>query len=326
MLKLTWLLDLLRLHATPGDEDEVREYLTEEFDKMGLLVRNHGPYAMSAVVGEYREELPTVLVCGHMDSPGFIVEQIAKPKLKVVKLGGAHFEEDEVKAVLKTASAQFPVTLKKETKENEDDDTIFYCEYVAGVKLGDRVCYYSDPQLDQDGILTSPFLDNRVGCYMLLELASAYRDKEFPFNLVLGANGTEEMCGFGARVLANAVKPDFVVCVDATYTSKEQRISMGDGPVVTLSDASVLMSIKQRESLLELFYDFGVYIQTEVYNYSGTDSKAFPMLGLPATVIALLLPTEGNHTPEEKCNVEDLEIMLNAIKVLAERGKEYGMY
>ncbi len=324
MLKLPWLLDLLRLHATPGDEDEVREYLTERFTEIGFEVRNHGSYAISTVVGEYDESLPTVLVCGHMDSPGFIVEQVKKTRLSVVKIGGPHFKEDEVKAVVKTASAQFPVTLKKETQE--DSTVKYYCDYVPGVKLGDRVCYYSDPQLDQDGMMTTPFLDNRAGCYMLLELARAYKGQSLPFNLVLGANGTEEMCGFGARILAEAVKPDFVVCLDATYTSEEQGIVMGKGPVITLSDASVLLSIKQREALLDMFYDFGVEVQTEVYNYSGTDSKAFPMLGLPAMVVALLLPTEGNHTPHEKCNVDDFQKMFDAVQVLVERGQEYGLY
>lgn len=323
MLNIKWLFDLVQIHSTPGDETDLNDYLTKEFEGMNLEVTTHGQYAVSTCVNAYDESKPTVLICAHTDSPGFIVEKVSTRRLKLVKLGGASFDGDKTKAVVKTDSNLYNVNLRKEEK---DDETLYFCDYVPGVKAGDRVCYASNPILSDSGEFVAPFLDNRIGCFMLLETAKKFADAELPFNLVLGANGTEEMCGFGAKVLAKAIEPDFVICLDATYTSEEQGIKMGDGAVVTLSDNSVLLSIKQRENLLELFYDFGVEIQTEVYNYSGTDSRAFPMMGNPAPVIALLLSTEGNHSPNEKCDLEDLDKMFEAIDALLNHSKEYHIW
>ncbi len=324
MLDLPKLFELVQLHATPGDEDDVREYLTNHWQASGWEVKNHGPYAVTAVAKTTSIEKPTILVCAHMDSPGFIVESVEAKSVTIIPLGGIDFEEDTVAALLKTATSQHSVTV---TKKEHEGETIYSCERVINVKPGDRVCYKAEPKMDEAGIIHTPFLDNRIGCFMLLELAKHYSaDSELPFNLVFGATATEEFGGFGATVLANQVKPDYVICLDATYTSKSQKITMGDGPVITLSDKSVVLSIRQRQELENLFYDYGVYSQFEVYNYSGTDARAFPAVGLVAPVIALLLATEGNHSPVEKCDFEDLGTMFQAITVLIERSKEYNLF
>jgi putative aminopeptidase FrvX len=103
------------------------------------------------------------------------------------------------------------------------------------------------------------------------------------------------------------VAPDLVVCLDATYEAPEQGVCLGKGPVLTLSDASVLLSVEVRDRVLAWAEANGLPLQTEVYNYSGTDARAFPQQGLPARVLPVLLPTRGNHTPVETASVADLE-------------------
>jgi putative aminopeptidase FrvX len=124
------------------------------------------------------------------------------------------------------------------------------------------------------------------------------------------------MGGFGAPVLARAVEADFVVCLDATYDNPAQGVRVGRGPVLTLSDASVLLGCRERDAVLAFAESAGVRLQTEVYNYSGTDARAFPHAGLPGRVLPLLLPTTGNHTPSEgaqRADVEGLLALLGAV-------------
>ena len=328
------LFDLLKCHGTPGDEDEVRDLMVEKFEELGLEVTHHGNYAVTArFADQWDSKKPTLLLCGHMDSPGFSVEQIKSHKLKLVSMGGIHFKEDEVEAVLKTSTGNHNVKVCQE--KSDDDESSFTVAYSGTVKYGDRVCYKADPVIDENGMLKTPFLDNRIACFLLLELAKYFKKdgvgggelstEDRPFNVVFGANGTEEMCGFGARVMAEAIKPDMVICLDATYEDKDQKVLMGQGAVVTLSDASVILSCRQRDLLEEIFYDFDVNYQHEVYNYSGTDSRAFPNSGLSCPVFALLLPTTGNHGPEECCDIQDLQSLYDATRFLAERAKEYGL-
>ena len=324
MLHLPTLFNLIGLHSTPGDETDVNQFLTDSFESEGLTVFQHGPYAMSAKFTNYEAEKPTILICGHMDSPGFIVESLAPTKVSLVPIGGVHFEDDKTEGVLKTIEGLNNVVI---TKNESDHKTIYSCQRVGGVQAGDRVCYQANPQMNEKGEIHAPFLDNRVGCFMLIELAKKYKNsQELPFNLVFGATGTEEFGGFGASVLANQIKPDYVICLDATYTDKAQKIELGQGPVITLSDRSVILSMAQRQNLQNMFYDFGVYVQYEVYNYSGTDARAFPAMGLCAPVIALLLPTTGNHEPIEVCDFADLDEMFKAVVTLIERSKEYKLF
>ncbi|MCK5835101.1 MAG: M20/M25/M40 family metallo-hydrolase [Lentisphaeria bacterium] len=324
MLQLPTLFELITLHSTPGDETDVNHFLTEKFESNGLQVSQHGPYAMSATFSNYNSEKPTILICAHMDSPGFIVESVSPTKVTLVPIGGVHFEEDEVQGVLKTIKGLTTVTI---IKTEVGSVTTYNCERVGDVQAGDRVCYQANPQMNEKGEIHAPFLDNRVGCFMLVEIAKHYKNQtDLPFNLVFGATGTEEFGGFGASVLANQIKPDYVICLDATYTDKAQKVELGQGPVITLSDRSVILSMVQRQNLQNMFYDFGVYVQYEVYNYSGTDARAFPAMGLIAPVIALLLPTTGNHEPIEVCDFADLDEMFKAIVVLIERSKEYELF
>jgi len=101
-----------------------------------------------------------------------------------------------------------------------------------------------------------------------------------PWRIVLGATAAEEMGGFGAAVLARHVQPDLAIVLDATYEAPAQGVRLGGGPVLTLSDASVLLAPARRDRVAAALAAAGVPLQTEVYNYSGTDARAFPLQGL----------------------------------------------
>ena len=315
MEKLQDLLNLLRCHSTPGDEDEVRKYLLSKWDKAGLKVDQHGQYAISARVDSEDNSGPKILVCAHMDSPGYIVEQIYDHKLKVIKLGSPYFGSDRTGGVLKTKSGKVKVQIEKFQDDDLKEHYLIDCQ--SSVDHGDRVCFDAKPKVDGHGVVVSPFLDNRVGCSILCELAT---DMQFlntaSGNVVLGATACEEVGCVGAMVLAKAIEPDFVICIDATYENPQQNVIIGEGPVLTLSDASVILSSEVRDKIKRLFRKFEIPLQTEVYNYSGTDAKAFPSVGLHCPVVALLIASSGNHTPREVASTQDILTLLRAVKVI----------
>lgn len=119
-----------------------------------------------------------------------------------------------------------------------------------------------------------------------------------------------------AQVLAAQVEADLVIVLDATYAVAEQGVRIGDGAVITLSDASVLLSLATRDHLLRIMREADVPIQFEAYNYSGTDSRAFPQQGKSTPVLPLLIPTHGNHSPCETAHIADLAHWEAAIKAL----------
>ena len=315
------LFDLLRCHSTPGDEDEVAQYLLAAWAGAGWETSSHGRYAVSARLPGGRVDGPTVLVCAHMDSPGYTVEQIGEDGLVLVRLGGAHLGERPVPGVLKVGGEHHRVVLQPVPDDPERCRT----EGITGVAHGDRACFLAGPQLVAEQLLESPFLDNRAGCWALVALARGLRQNP-DINVVLGATSCEEIGGFGAAVLARAVQPDAVICLDATYEDELQDVRLGHGPVLTLSDASVIVGPALRDRFQAFCRARSLPLQTEVYNYSGTDARAFPHQGLPAPVYALLLPTRGNHTPTETAHVADLHAWLDLLHVLLAPGAGHGLW
>lgn len=315
------LFDLLRCHSTPGDEDEVARYLLDGWQKAGWQTSVHGRHAISARRPGAAGDGPTVLVCAHMDSPGYSVEQINQDELVLVRLGGARLGEHPAAGVLKVNGKHHRVALHPLDDDGDRCRTV----PVKGVRHGDRACFRADPAVADGRFLASPFLDNRSGCWALLQLARTLEEKQ-GLNVVLGATTCEEIGGFGAPVLARAVQPDAVVCLDATYEDEAQNVRLGGGPVLTLSDASVILGCEPRDRFLAFCKKHSLPVQTEVYNYSGTDARAFPHAGLPVPVYALLLPTRGNHTPLETAHVDDLGTWLDVLRALLDPAARHGLW
>ena len=322
------LQKLAGCHSTPGDEDEVRGVLESCWREAGWLAERHGRYAVTARAPADASSKPVLLVCAHMDSPGYCVDRLrvepcaasGRASFGVTELGSPEFD-GVASAVLKTRRGKFRGALRRHGAAADEDDVRFDMDADdaarADVRQGDRLCF--TPQFRQAGTLVeSPFLDNRLGCWMLTRLAAEAPAWQTRYRVVLGATACEEMGGFGARVLAAQVRPDLAVVLDTTYESEEQGVRLGQGPVLTLSDASVLVSPGERDRVLERMAQAGVPLQTEAYNFSGTDARAFPQQGLTCPVYPVLVPTRGNHAPRETADLRDGDAWLAAVRVIAE--------
>ena len=314
-MKLDTLKSFCSLHATPGDEGEVFNALIKCWQDQGLDTRRLGHYAVIAEPSE-RKKADTVLLLAHADSPGFIVQSVTSPtELDVLVLGGIHPTHD-AELILKTASGKLPALLHAPNEETHWSRTmplkVTLSEPCDTVQKGDRLCWAFQWESSENEVV-SPFLDNRIGCALIADWYSQCTSYFPKMNVVLAASAMEEVNGFGANVLAAQVKADLVLVLDITYTDNKQGISLGKGPVVTLCDASVLLSPTMRDKILAA----PVPLQTEVYNYSGTDARAFPAQGIPTPAIPVLIPTEGNHSPRESLHPADLQAWPAALEAVA---------
>ncbi|MBR4416421.1 MAG: M28 family peptidase [Victivallales bacterium] len=303
---LNCLFDLLKCHATPGDEDEVAALLLTAWKAAGWKTQSLGRYAVTAVREPDGDsaDVQTVLVCAHMDSPGFIVQSINDDgSANAVNIGYPHFEEETVDVVVKQADGRkISATLANHVEHQQE----YPLSATSPLMRGDRVCYAAEPSV-HDGMLESPFLDNRLGCFALCEIAKSIQSSNL--RIMLAATSGEEFTGFGASVLAAHCKPDLVICLDATYEEEVQNVLIGNGPVLTVTDKSVLLGQKTVESIKRHCAEWNIPLQTEIYNFSGTDARAFPSQGVTAPVLPILIPTTGNHTPLETAAMQDIEAL-----------------
>lgn len=140
------LVDLLSRHSTPGDEDEVAARLLTHWASCGMAVRSLGRYG---IVGDCRFEdpdKPVMLVCAHMDSPGFAVQTTEEGgPVRLARLGGAGFQGDTTPGVLKSRGGTHAVTIRRRAAETEGERPAYALDGPVECDPGDRVCYAAAP-------------------------------------------------------------------------------------------------------------------------------------------------------------------------------------
>lgn len=304
MQTLSLLRELVFCHATPGDERAVANLLKREWDACGWSTESLGHYAVFARSPKWNPARPTVMFCAHLDSPGYIVQSILDDGSGVCARLGHPAEATEPTAVaIKTHAG----VIRGKICEN-----IVIPEKGKTLSRGDRLCYTPNYSL-RNGFINANALDNRVGCWALAVLPRLLENAQFACNVVLAGTAQEEMTGFGADVLAARVPADLTICLDATYADEPQGITLGGGVVLTVSDKSTLQSPELCAALEDLCAKWEVPLQEDYYDYSGTDARAFPTAGAPQPVLAILVPSEGNHSPKERIAEKDLQSLMTLL-------------
>lgn len=316
------LQKLLRAHATSGDETEVFDLLEGYWRDAGWQTERFGHYARVARRPPVLPNAPTVLICAHADSVGFAISNDAGG---VEKLGSPDCS-GRVEVILKTRKGKFPGSISRGSFKFDNVDDAARADLCPG----DRLCYNPDPDggnvfFELDGSrLTAPFLDNRAGCYLLTRLAQrlAPLPGDFPpCNIMLGVTAFEEFDSDGAYVLAAQTRPDAVIVLDTTYDDDDIAVKCGGGPVLTVVDDSVCVPLRLRDLLLSETQKRGLPLQLEVTE-GMTDARAFPKAGIWGPVLPLLIPTQGNHSPEETLDMNDFgpweEVAVLAAQLLSD--------
>ncbi|RME02325.1 MAG: M28 family peptidase [Planctomycetota bacterium] len=308
------LQSLVQICSVPGNELELRDLLIQQLKPFGKIHKTNWT-DFYCTLGNAPKNTPSVVITAHMDSPGFIVQEINDDgSIQLIALGGLNPTHLHLRPIrLKTEKKSYPGLLLKEGENNGIHTRYkgifgFQSRQEAakkGVKKGDSACF-DNPYLQLlHHYILSPHLDNRLGCYLLLRLAKQLANHSLPFQLHLAATSCEEMGGRGAKIIAQQLQPTVAICLDATY--EEGSVKMGNGPVITLSDHSVLLHPKIRSQLEKIAQKKKIPLQFEVYNYAGTDAGAFKDAGNGCITICPLIATRFNHSPYEMMNLKDFD-------------------
>ncbi|TND09387.1 MAG: peptidase M42 family protein [Bacteroidetes bacterium] len=190
-----------------------------------------------------------------------------------------------------------------------------------GVHVGCVVTYEDEFMILNDRYFTGRALDNRVGGFMIAEVARLLKEQKtkLPFGLYITNSVQEEVGLRGAEMIVHTIKPNCAIITDVTHdtqTPMMNKISQGDiacgkGPSLTYGPAV-------HNKLLQLIIDTAVKnkipFQREVASRStGTDTDAFAysLGGVPSALISL--PLRYMHTTVESVHREDVESVIRLI-------------
>ena len=190
-----------------------------------------------------------------------------------------------------------------------------------GVFVGTMITYPDEFFQLNDKYFVSRALDNRVGGFMIAEVARLLKEnkKKLPFGLYITNSVQEEVGLYGANMIADTIKPNVAIITDVTHDTstpmiekkKEGDTKCGDGPVIFFAP-SIHHNI--RELIVETAKTKKIPFQRAAASRAtGTDTDAFAHSngGVPSALISL--PLRYMHTTVEMVAQDDVANVIQLI-------------
>lgn len=322
---LSLIRELTELHAVSGNEDAVRNIISEKIrvfadeltvDTMGNLIafkRGRAPSGKKTVVS------------AHMDEVGFIISDITEDgflKFKCVggidprillaqniligknRVGGVigikavHLQTaDERKNVVK--SKDMYVDIGADSKE----------EALKKVQKGDYACFDSEFTELGGGFVKAKALDDRVGCAMLCELIKRDYDEDVYFCFSV----QEEVGLRGACVIARRLNADRAVILESTTCSDiagvkphEYATVSGRGPVLSIMDRASYSDKALNSFICRIADENKIPFQFKQSAMGGNDAGAYQNSGNACKTAVISLPCRYIHSPVSCANTDDI--------------------
>lgn len=189
----------------------------------------------------------------------------------------------------------------------------------AGVHIGTVVTFDQDLMEMNDRFWVGRALDNRIGGYLIAEVAKriGQESKKLPFGLYIVNSVQEEVGLRGAQMIARHIKPDVAVVTDVTHDThsplyskvKQGDVACGKGPVLSFAAA---VHANLRDLLIEVAETHKIPKQYTTANYAtGTDTDAFAYSGTGVPSALISVPLKYMHTTVEMVDKKDVENGIN---------------
>jgi putative aminopeptidase FrvX len=190
-----------------------------------------------------------------------------------------------------------------------------------GIKVGTVVTFKDNFMNLGKDYYTGRALDNRIGGFMIAEVARKIKEKgiELPYKLYIVNSVQEEIGLRGAEMITQTIKPNVAIVTDVCHetsspaynASKEGEAIAGQGGVITRAPA---VHNKLRKLVIDSADKNKIKYQLSASSsYTGTDTDAFAYSngGVPSVLISL--PLKYMHTTVETAHKKDVKSVIKLI-------------
>ena len=332
MVDMGLFCKLTESFGVPGHESEIAKIMQSEFKKAGY--RSEIDRFGNVLAFSPRAKKKPVMLAAHMDEIGMLVKFINdRGFIRFIKVGGI---DNRVlvnqRVVIETDKGRIygvignkpPHMQKPEDMKSAIDNKSLFIDIGAknkkdaekmGVKIGDPVSFDIPTKMLNGRLVTGKALDNRVGCYVLLELAKRVKNR----NVVLVGTTQEEISTFGkgAMIAAYNTEPSHFIAVDTSIagdhpemSEDESLIHLNKGPAINLVEAGGRGNFADAElsrKCIDVAKKNKVKYQLEVIEGGATDAASVygERGGIPS--IAICVPTRYIHSNVAVCSLDDIE-------------------
>ena len=175
------------------------------------------------------------------------------------------------------------------------------------VKTGDMAVFCGE-FIDSGDTVISKALDNRAGCYVMLEAMKRINTEN---DLYFVFTSQEEVGLRGAKTAAYSIAPDYALAIDVTDTGDtpegiKMEVKLGNGAAIKVMDRSILCDSYIRSVLIETAKKNNISYQLEIMNDGGTDAGAISLSGTGVKTGGISIPARYIHSPSEMVSKKDL--------------------
>ena len=338
------LQELTDAHAVPGHEDEVRAIFVDELEECGELSTDR----LGSVFCEMAGEGPRVLVAGHMDEVGFLVQNItADGFLQFVPVGGwwehtllAQRVEvltrngDKILGVVASRPPHFlPEAQRRQVLAIDQmfidvgADSRSQAIEEFGISLGDPIapCSAFTPLAREDSFMAKAF-DNRVGMAAVIQAGQILARSAHPNHLIFCGTVQEEVGLRGAKTAATFANPDVAIILECPpaddipgFARADGQGLLGGGVQIRMFDPTAIANPRLARLAIDVACAQGISHQVTVRQSGGTDAGSFHLAnhGIPSIVLGV--PARYIHSHNAIIDLNDHLQMLALVIALVRR-------
>jgi len=328
-----FLYEYLNAYSPVAQETEGQQvwynYLSDYVDDM--FIDTYGT-AYGVRYGE-GENLPKVVIEAHCDEISWMISHIDKDGfIYVVRHGGSDHQIAPSKTVVvhTRKNGEVPgvfgwpaIHVRKTKEEHPSLDNLFIDVGVSskeevnelGIEVGNIVTF--DDELSEIGnYYVGKALDNKIGGYIIAEVTRRLKEQniKLPYDLYVVNSVQEEVGLYGAKMIANNIKPDVAIVTDVCHITNSPMYNVKkDCETIGGKGCALEHTAQNHRQLIELFRTCGdennIDYQLTVGSY-GNDTMGFFLAdgGIPTAIIST--PLKYMHTTVEMAHKDDVESVI----------------
>lgn len=318
MLKL-----LTNTNGVSGNENNIRNIIINnmkplcdsyETDSMGNLI-----FFKKGTKGYHNN----IMLTAHMDEVGFIISNIMEEGyLKFKSVGGIDPRIIQNSVVIINDKVTGVIGAKPAHMSKDDKNAVSIDDLVIDigcnsfedaskyVNIGDYATFKSEYIEFGDSLIKAKALDDRIGCYILMELAK----KTYPNDIYFTFSVQEEVGCRGASVLANRIKPDFSIVIEGTTCSDvpycdeyNYSTKLGCGAALSMLDGGSYSDKDITNLMYNCAENNNIPVQYKRVTMGGNDASSIQISGSGVKTAAISVPCRYIHSPVSVASKKDIE-------------------
>ena len=325
------LKDLCETPGVPGHEERVRDLIMKQIDGLFDEVTVDPMGSLLCRRDADKPDAPKIMLLCHMDEIGFLVSHISEKGFVYLQpVGGFDprnlfsrrvlvcTDDGDFKGVMNPGGKPVHIASPEDRKKVPELGE-FFVDLGMGaatkdkVKVGDYVVM-DEPFLEMGDKFVSKALDNRIACWLGIEVMKALGDKGRGAELHVVFTCQEEVGLRGARTSSFKVQPDIGIGIDTTLACDTPGIpeqfattTQGNGFGLHVRDSSFIADKALVREIEDIAIKQDIPYQRTMLAAGGQDGAAAQQAAAGARAVGIVVGTRYIHTVTEMIHKTDLQ-------------------